>query len=41
MRGLSGLLEGVPAAQTNRQQLYYFRRKTLEKLARLMGVDEL
>jgi hypothetical protein len=27
---------GVSAADTNRQQLYYFRRKTLEKLAALM-----
>jgi hypothetical protein len=34
------IAEGIPASQTNRQQLYYFRRKTLEKLARSMGVDE-
>lgn len=27
---------GVDAAETNRQQLYYFRRKTLAKLAELM-----
>lgn len=33
------IVEGIPAAQTNRQQLYYFRRKTLEKLAGLMDVD--
>jgi len=32
--------DGVPASQTNRQQLYYFRRKTLEKLARQMGVEK-
>ena len=32
--------DGVPAAQTNRQQLYYFRRKTLAKLATLMGIDK-
>jgi hypothetical protein len=30
------LTDGVPAEQTNRQQLYYFRRKTLAKLAQLM-----
>jgi hypothetical protein len=30
------IAEGVPAQQTNRQQLYYFRRKTLAKLAELM-----
>lgn len=28
--------DGVPARETNRQQLYYFRRKTLSKLAKLM-----
>jgi len=28
---------GVSAEQTNRQQLYYFRRKTLQKLALLMN----
>ena len=28
--------KGVPAEQTDRQQLYYFRRKTLAKLAGLM-----
>ncbi|MDH5409335.1 MAG: hypothetical protein OEZ33_08355 [Gammaproteobacteria bacterium] len=28
--------DGVPASETNRQQLYYFRRKTLNKLADLM-----
>ncbi len=28
--------EGTPASATNRQQLYYFRRKTLARLARLM-----
>ena len=28
--------DGVPAEQTNRQHLYYFRRKTLSKLAKLM-----
>ena len=27
----------VPAEQTDRQQLYYFRRKTLAKLAEIMG----
>lgn len=31
--------EDIPADQTNRQQLYYFRRKTLAKLAKLMGDD--
>jgi hypothetical protein len=31
------IMEGIPAEQTNRQQLYYFRRKTLAKLAQLMG----
>jgi hypothetical protein len=30
------LAEGVPAEQSNRQQLYYFRRKALAKLAQLM-----
>ena len=30
------IADGVPAAQTNRQQLYYFRRKSLAKLAELM-----
>ena len=30
------LTDDVPAEQTNRQQLYYFRRKTLAKLAQLM-----
>lgn len=29
--------QGVPADQTNRQQLYYFRRKTLAKLAEYMN----
>ncbi len=29
--------KGVPADQTNRQQLYYFRRKTLAKLAEHMN----
>ena len=32
--------KGVPAEQTNRQQLYYFRRKTLARLAEIMN-DEL
>lgn len=31
---------GVPAANTDRQQLYYFRRKTLAKLTRLSGLVE-
>lgn len=31
--------DGIPATQTNRQQLYYFRRKTLTKLANLMNID--
>jgi len=31
------IADGVPAAQTNRQQLYYFRRKSLARLARLLG----
>jgi len=31
------LKPGVAAEQTNRQQLYYFRRKTLQKLALLMN----
>ncbi|KPJ94289.1 MAG: hypothetical protein AMJ53_05565 [Gammaproteobacteria bacterium SG8_11] len=30
------ITDGVPAQQTNRQQLYYFRRKTLAKLAQRM-----
>ena len=30
------IADGIPAAQTNRQQLYYFRRKTLAKLVQLM-----
>ena len=29
----------VPPENTSRQQLYYFRRKTLAKLATLMGVE--
>ncbi|WP_455208039.1 hypothetical protein [Kaarinaea lacus] len=29
--------DNVPADQTDRQQLYYFRRKTLAKLAQLIG----
>ncbi|WP_455202078.1 hypothetical protein [Kaarinaea lacus] len=29
--------KNVPAEQTDRQQLYYFRRKTLAKLAEIMG----
>ncbi len=29
------LKDGVPASSTNRQQLYYFRRKTITKLANL------
>lgn len=33
------ITEGVPAEQTNRQQLYYFRRKTLAKLAQLMNEE--
>lgn len=28
--------DGIPAEQTNRQHLYYFRRKTLSKLAKLI-----
>ena len=28
---------GIPPEQANRQQLYYFRRKSLEKLATLLG----
>lgn len=35
------LKAGVEADQINRQQLYYFRRKTLEKLHRLMADDTL
>ena len=32
--------KGVPAKHTNRQQLYYFRRKTLARLAQLInGTD--
>ena len=31
------LKENIPAEQTDRQQLYYFRRKTLAKLAEIMG----
>jgi len=31
--------KGVDAEQTNRQQLYYFRRKTLDRLASLMRED--
>lgn len=31
---------GVAAAETNRQQLYHFRRKTLKKLAKLTGLGE-
>lgn len=34
------IAKGVPAAKTDRQQLYYFRRKSLAKLARLMGVQD-
>ncbi|WP_455212141.1 hypothetical protein, partial [Kaarinaea lacus] len=30
------IADGVPAQQTNRQQLYYFRRKALAKLAEMM-----
>lgn len=32
-----GIKDGVAARDTNRQQLYYFRRKTLAKLAELMA----
>lgn len=31
------LADGIPATETNQQQLYYFRRKTLIKLEKLMG----
>ena len=31
------LKDGVAASDTNRQQLYYFRRKTLAKLAALLA----
>ena len=34
------LSKRVPAAQTDRQQLYYFRRKAVARLARLSGLDE-
>lgn len=33
------IVDDVPAPQTNRQQLYYFRRKTLARLAQLMGQE--
>lgn len=33
------LSEKVPANQTDRQQLYYFRRKTLARLAGLLGIS--
>ncbi len=33
------IAEGVPAADTDRQQLYYFRRKTLAKLGKLAGLS--
>ena len=33
------IADGVPASQTNRQQLYYFRRKSLAKLAQLMSEE--
>lgn len=32
--------KGVPASQTNRQQLYYFRRKTLSRLADYMASED-
>ena len=32
------IVEGVAPDQVNRQQLYYFRRKTLEKLTDLSGL---
>lgn len=32
--------KGVPADKTNKQQLYYFRRKTIAKLAKLSGLTE-
>lgn len=34
------ICDGVPADQTTRQQLYYFRRKTLVRLAKLSGVTD-
>jgi len=34
------LADGVPATETNQQQLYYFRRKTLIKLEKLMGSQQ-
>ncbi len=34
------LSKRVPAAQTDRQQLYYFRRKAVARLARLSGLEE-
>jgi hypothetical protein len=33
------IADGVSAKQTNRQQLYYFRRKTIAKLAELSGLN--
>lgn len=32
--------EGIPAEDTDRQQLYYFRRKALKKLAELSGIND-
>lgn len=32
------IIEGVPPAEIDRQQLYYFRRKALAKLAKLTGL---
>ncbi|MFV1993708.1 MAG: hypothetical protein ACC635_07375 [Acidiferrobacterales bacterium] len=34
------LTDGVPATETNQQQLYYFRRKTLIKLEKLMSSQQ-
>jgi hypothetical protein len=31
--------DNVAAQDTDRQQLYYFRRKTLAKLAKLTGIE--
>lgn len=34
------IIEGIPPEKTSRQQLYYFRRKTLVKLAKYSGLNK-